>query len=270
MSRHSTTYLPITNTSPVKPRSPYVEILNPNGAAPVVMVCEHASNSIPDQFINPLPDSVMLSKHIAWDPGARTLALELSSLFDAPLVCSKISRLIYDCNRPPDSESAIPVKSEMYEIPGNLNLSESERQSRIDEIYTPFHNTLSALIHDKLARGTRPALVTVHSFTPSYFNQVRLTEIGILHDLDSRMADLMLDVAPQVCRFLVERNKPYGPEDGVTHTLRVHAIQHLLPNVMLEIKNDLLTTTVEIKAMADIIQKMLIHSMSKLVLAAAS
>lgn len=244
--------------------SPYVEVLNPKGAAPMVLACEHASNAVPEQFTHPLADKEMLNRHIAWDPGARMLACELSVRFDAPLVCSKVSRLVYDCNRPPESDSSIPVKSERYDIPGNYSLTDAERRARVEKIYRPFHALLSGLVIEKKMKGIDPVLVTIHSFTPCYFDQIRNTEIGILHDSDSRMADQMLNIAPQVCGRLVERNKPYGPQDGVTHTLKKHGDHHRLPNVMLEIKNDLLSTALEIKTMADIIQKMLIHSLSKL------
>ena len=36
------------------------------------------------------------------------------------------------------------------------------------------------------------------------------------------------------------RNAPYGPQDGVTHTLRRHGLANGLPNVMLEVRRDLL------------------------------
>ena len=239
----------------------YFEVINAKGSGPIVLVCEHASNAVPDEFTTPLPDKQNLNEHIAWDPGAKALAQLLSQSFNAPLVCSRVSRLIYDCNRPPESASAIPEKSERFEIPGNQNLDNDERQARINRIYRPFHQTLADVITAKQAAGLEPALVTVHSFTPYYFDQVRKTQIGVLHDSDSKMADGMLTIAPKVCQLLVERNKPYGPDDGVTHTLIKHGIARSLPNVMLEIKNDLLTTAMEIKTMADIIQAMIKHSL---------
>ena len=268
MSQQATTVISKSDKPDCRQLPTYVDVANSNGTAPIVLVCEHASNIFPDKFTSPLDNKQLINEHIAWDPGAKALAQELSLLLNAPLVYSNVSRLIYDCNRPPESDSAIPIKSELHEIPGNRNLNEAERQLRIDEIYRPFHSTLANVIADKQLEGINPALVTVHSFTPEYFNQVRKTEIGILHDRDSSMADLMLSVASQVCRLLVERNKPYGPEHGVTHTLVKHGITHSLPNVMLEIKNDLLTTTLEIKTMADIIHKMLAHSLPKLALSA--
>ena len=38
----------------------------------------------------------------------------------------------------------------------------------------------------------------------------------------------------------MRRNYPYSAADGVTHTLRRHAIARGIPNVMLEIRNDLI------------------------------
>ena len=38
------------------------------------------------------------------------------------------------------------------------------------------------------------------------------------------------------------RNEPYGPEDGVTHTLKLHGLSNGVLNVMIEIRNDLVAT----------------------------
>ncbi len=40
--------------------------------------------------------------------------------------------------------------------------------------------------------------------------------------------------------FIVKRNEPYGPQDGVCHTLNLHAEPRGLPYAMLEIRNDLI------------------------------
>ena len=81
-------------------------------------------------------------------------------------------------------------------------------------------------------------LVTVHSFTPVYHGRPRAVEIGVLHDADSRLADALLDTAAAHTTADVQRNAPYGPGDGVLHTLHEHALPHGLLNVMLEIRND--------------------------------
>ncbi len=205
--------------------------------SPFVLVCEHASALIPEVFQGLGLSEALREAHIAWDPGALELARCLSERLHAPLLAGGISRLVYDCNRPPDSLGAVPQKSEIYDIPGNANLSEQALKDRADGVYHPFHTALEELIG---GRDEAPVLVTVHSFTPVYNGQVRDTEIGILHDEDARMADAMLTSAGRQGRWRVVRNSPYGPEDGVTHTLQRHALPNGLLNVMIEVRNDLL------------------------------
>jgi len=94
-------------------------------------------------------------------------------------------------------------------------------------------------------------LITVHSFTPVFKGVKRDVELGVLHDSDARLADAMLGLAGSHTAYATGRNEPYGPEDGVTHTLRRHAVPQGLLNVMLEIRNDLLSDAESCAAMAD-------------------
>lgn len=217
----------------------YVLASNVAGASSIVVVCEHASHHIPASF-----GALGLSKadqtsHAAWDPGAFSVAQTLSQHLDAALVASRVSRLIYDCNRPPTAQDAMPSRSEVIDVPGNANLTQSDRDARISAFYVPFHTELRRVIQ----RIAYPAIVTVHSFTPVYHGQLRSVEIGILHDQDTRFADAMLQTAAKHTSANVQRNQPYGPEHGVTHTLKEHAIKNGHLNVMLEIRNDLIETT---------------------------
>lgn len=214
-------------------------VINAAGAAPVVLVCEHASNHIPAQLSSLGLSENVRKSHVAWDPGAMAVSKRLSVLLDAPLVASKISRLVYDCNRPPTAPGAMPIKSEIFDIPGNAGLDDDARADRVARYYDPFRATLAGT----LAKGSNPVLITIHSFTPIYLGQQRAVEIGVLHDSDARLADQMLAVAGKHTDMVVLRNNPYGPEDGVTHTLKEHAIGAGLLNVMLEIRNDRIATS---------------------------
>lgn len=220
---------------------PAVAVENPDGAGAVLLICEHASNRLPERAGDLGLDAAALSSHIAWDPGALAVSRLLSQRLDATLVHQRFSRLVYDCNRPPESPAAMPAVSEVYAIAGNEDLSPAERYARMAAFYVPFHDQISALIAARKATGRAPVLVTVHSFTPVYFGKPRAVEIGILHDRDSRLADAMLAIAERGSPYRVERNAPYGPQDEVTHTLRLHALPGALPNVMIEVRNDLLT-----------------------------
>lgn len=219
---------------------PVVDIHNAESTAEVVFVCEHASNHIPERYGALGLDDAALESHIAWDPGALEVALSLAGHFAAPLVAARVSRLVYDCNRPPEAPDAVPARSEDTSIPGNTGISESERRARATLVYEPFSNALAGLLDRREREALSSALITVHSFTPVYRGKARSVELGILHDSDSRLADALLEQAASVTGLNCVRNAPYGPADGVTHSLQRHGLARGLPNVMLEIRNDLL------------------------------
>ncbi|MEM7302836.1 MAG: N-formylglutamate amidohydrolase [Pseudomonadota bacterium] len=221
-----------------------VAVENSDGAHPVVLVCEHASRHVPEEYGNLGLTADHLTSHIAWDPGALETARQMSALLDAPLIHGRISRLIYDCNRPPEAKDAIPEQSEATPVPGNANLSTEQRNRRIETFYRPFEKQVSDFLD---TRGAGAIVVTIHSFTPVYLGKTREVEVGILHDEDTRLADAVLNSADA---FIVRRNDPYGPEHGVTHTLKHHALPRGLLNVMIEVRNDLITTPDECATMA--------------------
>jgi predicted N-formylglutamate amidohydrolase len=213
--------------------------VNLEGRSPTVLVCEHAGRRIPRKLGTlGLPDAE-LTRHIAWDIGAEGVSRLLSRLLDAPLLLQRYSRLVYDCNRPPEALDAIPVISETTRIPGNEQLSAEDKLSRIESLYRPFHAAVSKLLDRRTAQGQTSHFVTIHSFTPVYKSKRREFELGILHDRDSRLADKLFKGFPN---FDTRRNKPYGPQDGVCHTLNLHAGVRGLPCAMIEIRNDLIAT----------------------------
>ena len=231
-------------------QSQSVEVLNPQGAGAVVLLCEHASRHIPSRYEGLGVTEDVRNSHAAWDPGARAMSLLMSRVLDAPLVASCVSRLVYDCNRPPEAAAAMPETSEIYEIPGNRGLSQAARTERIDAVYRPFCEAVTNIVDSRQAAGMSTVIVTLHSFTPVYFGAPRAVEIGILHDDDARLADAMLANSHLLPHRRIERNEPYGPGDGVTHSLKLHAQSRGLPNVMLEVRNDLLRSPADEDTMA--------------------
>ncbi|SMP14532.1 N-formylglutamate amidohydrolase [Shimia sagamensis] len=225
----------------------------------ILFVCEHASRSFPTEFGELGLTEEVRRSHVAWDPGALTLTRELAKRFDCTLVAGGVSRLLYDCNRPPEAQDAVPTKSEVFDIPGNMDLSETDRQARVSQIYQPFKEAVQQVIevvHPK-------AIVTVHSFTPVYHGKQRAVEIGILHDRDTRLADKML-TAMADGPFNTRRNDPYGPEHGVTHSLRAYALPNKLPNVMLEVRNDLLAGNSKAVEVTDALEAAIALGMAEL------
>mgnify|MGYP002127587709 CR=1 FL=1 len=216
----------------------------------VVLVCEHASNAFPAPWGDLGLSEAEQRAHIAWDPGALGVARGLMARLDAVLVHAPVSRLIYDCNRAPDMPGAMPARSEVYDVPGNIAVQPEMRWARTESIYLPFHDALHGLLMQRVALGLRPVLVTVHSFTPVYFGRQRAVEFGVIHDADPALAMAIRDAAARQTRLNAQLNAPYSAEDDVTHTLRVHATPYGLPNAMLEIRNDLIADAAAQDAMA--------------------
>ena len=241
---------------------PPVEVVNPEGRGDVVLVCEHAANRIPAALGTLGLDEAQLRTHIAWDPGAAAVARHISAAMDAPLVLARFSRLVYDCNRPPAAPGAMPSRSEIHVIPGNADLGECERRARVEEIYLPFRRRVSGLLDQRRAAGRRSVLVTVHSFTPVYAGTTREVDLGILHDADSRLADELIRIEERRGDLVVRRNAPYGPLDGVTHTLEEHALARGLLNAMLEIRNDLIEDAASREAMAARLSRLIAAALS--------
>lgn len=232
--------------NPTAKTQSYVSVENSAASSSVVLVCEHASHHIPAEFNGLGLSQADLQSHAAWDPGAMAVAQYMSKHLNAALVSSGASRLVYDCNRPPNAPDAMPERSEIIDVPGNRNLSAADRQSRINTYYHPFE----AALRKTIQQVKSPVIVTVHSFTPVYHGQLRSVEIGILHDSDARLADAMLQTRAAHTTANVQRNAPYGPENGVTHTLYEHAIGAGHLNVMLELRNDLIRTAEQQSEMA--------------------
>jgi predicted N-formylglutamate amidohydrolase len=232
--------------------------------ADVIVVCEHAAHHLPHWTGGLGLSAEARRAHVAWDPGALGVARGLARRMDATLVAAQVSRLVFDLNRPPDSPGAMAARSEVYEIPGNAGLTDAERLRRTESIYLPFHAALHGLVARRLAVGRRPVIVTVHSFTPVWFGTARATELGVIHDADDRLAQIVAAEAAAQTGLRVALNDPYSAADGVTHMLRLHATPYGLPNVMLEIRNDLIATPAAEAAMADLLAPVLTSALARL------
>jgi predicted N-formylglutamate amidohydrolase len=211
---------------------------NPQGRGPFVILCDHASNRIPEAYQSFGFAEDALQTHIAWDTGALTVARLLSAKLDAPLFWPDASRLIIDCNRAADASSLIVTESEGRPVPVNRGLSEEERSRRLDRIHVPYHDAIDVCLERRMAGGRPTALIAIHSFTPVYFGKDRPWQVGILFDDDRRLADLLIRGFGADPALTVGINQPYSPADGVYYTLRRHAQPQGLPSAMIEIRND--------------------------------
>ena len=111
-----------------------------------MIVCDHASNRIPEDYSSFAFEEDSLLTHIAWDPGALGVARRLSQKLDAPLLWPDVSRLVIDCNRAPDADSLIVTVSEGRNVDANRGLSAEERARRLELIHAAYHDAIDATL----------------------------------------------------------------------------------------------------------------------------
>jgi predicted N-formylglutamate amidohydrolase len=214
------------------------KVTNRDGGGQFVIVCDHASNFVPEEYGTLGLDPAELTRHIAWDPGAQPVAQRLSAALDAPLVESCVSRLVVDCNRPLDAPDLVASLSETVEIPGNRDIDPEERRRRVELAHAPFHDLIDEVVVGRLKAGRAVALVSIHSFTPVYKSVERPWQIGVIHDEDIRLAAPIIAALRRLAGITIGTNQPYSPADRVYYTLERHARSRGLPCAMIEIRND--------------------------------
>ena len=107
--------------------SPPVLIERADAASPFVITCDHAGKRLPRSLGDLGVNASERERHIAWDIGALGVAQALARALDGVLIAQRYSRLVIDCNRPPDSADLICTRSENTDIPGNCDLAPSAR-----------------------------------------------------------------------------------------------------------------------------------------------
>jgi predicted N-formylglutamate amidohydrolase len=141
-------------------------VINERGASDVLLVGDHAGNAIPSSLGNLGVSAGDRDRHIAWDLGVQALGEELAALLDATYIAQRFSRLVIDCNRDPQSPRAILDVSDETPVPGNAGLDDEARDERRKAIHEPYQRRIGDELAARAARGLRPVLVALHSFTP--------------------------------------------------------------------------------------------------------
>ena len=216
----------------------------------VLVLCDHASNRIPPEYDRlGLPPGEM-DRHIAWDIGAAGVARRLAALLEAPALLTRFSRLLIDPNRGLDDPTLLMRISDGTVIPGNATADAAERARRIARFWRPYDNAIAAAISAFRRAGITPALVSVHSFTPTWRGVPRPWHAAVLYDpRDPDFSRAVMTALAAEPGLVVGDNVPYrGGLAG--DTMDRHGFANGLPHVLVELRQDLITTETEREAWA--------------------
>ncbi|MFD1159166.1 N-formylglutamate amidohydrolase [Roseovarius aestuarii] len=228
-----------------------VEWVNPGSTSPVLLVCEHAGQAVPRALGDlGLPDGA-IDTHIGWDIGAEALARGIAARLDAPLILQRYSRLVIDCNRPPDSDSAIPAVSDTQPVPGNTGLGADARTARIHGVFDP----LDAAVTAGFERHPRRAAFAIHSFTPALAGGPhRPWHAGFLTRRDMATAEaLIAHIGRTEPTFELIANQPYQIDDDTDWFIPTHAEPRGMRHALVEIRNDQLRNAAGVEVWADLL-----------------
>ena len=191
-----------------------VTLLNEASTHPVLLVCEHAGQGIPESLLGLGLKPGDLDRHIGWDIGAAAVTRRLAHMSGAPAVMQNFSRLVIDCNRPPEATDAMPTISDQTTVPGNWALSEDDRAARVREIFNPYQSAVSAA----LSHPARRLVISAQS--PAHLRQSLLLQDPTL---------------------TIGMNEPYQIEDASDWFVPRHGEASGLPHSLIEIRNDLIS-----------------------------
>jgi predicted N-formylglutamate amidohydrolase len=216
---------------------PY-RLVNEAGPAPLVIICDHASNRVPAPYGDlGLPPAVF-ERHIAWDIGAAAISELLARHFDAPAILSDVSRLVIDCNRGFEDAGLAPAVSDGIEVPANRDLSPVEREKRWRTYHQPYHRAVAAVIERKLAEGQQPVLLSIHSMTPAMRGVERPWQIAVCWDADRRLSTPMLAALRARPGIVVGDNQPYNIDPAEDYSVPFHATRYGLKHLQIEFRQD--------------------------------
>lgn len=217
---------------------PPFTVENADGASPIVLACDHASNLVPRALKGLGLVERELNRHIAWDQGAAAVTRGLSERLDAVAVLAGYSRLVIDCNRSPDHETSIAEESDGTTVPGNVDISGEARSARKQALFDPYHEALAGMLERVRGRGRMPVLIAVHSFTPVLAGKPRPWQVSVLWGYDPRVPVPLLAALRRRGDLVVGDNEPYSGRNRHGHTIKVHGAQTGTPHALIEIRAD--------------------------------
>jgi predicted N-formylglutamate amidohydrolase len=204
----------------------------------LLLLCDHAANAVPPELGDLGLSPSEFERHIAYDIGMRNVTLALAERLGAPAVLSRFSRLVIDPNRGEDDPTLLMRLSDGAVIPGNAKAGRDEVERRTALYHRPYHDAITAKLDAVVDAGDTPVIVSMHSFTAAWKGVPRPWQIGLLWDVDDRLAAPFLQALRAEGDLMVGDNEPY---DGALlgDTMNRHGTRRGFPHVLVEIRQDL-------------------------------
>ncbi len=183
-----------------------------------IVTCEHGGYEVPLRYKHLFQgQETVLMSHRGWDPGALELAKWISEKLNAPLFYTTISRLLIECNRSLDHQQLFSAFTQHLDDDAKTDLL---------GIYNHYRDDVIKKVEEVFHASEFVCHLSIHSFTPEWNGEERLTDIGILFDPDRKheaafCGVLINELTQSLPSNIISANMPYqGIDDGFTTFLR--------------------------------------------------
>jgi len=219
---------------------PPFSVINPDITSGTLLVCDHGGLAIPIALGDLGLKAVMLESHISHDIGAAEVTCLLSKRLGVPGILFNYSRLVIDPNRRLDDPTVIREISDGIVIPGNRSLDKVDHKERYDALHRPYQHAITSILKRIEKRGTIPVVISIHSFTPVMKGYERPWHVGVLSNVDRRMGDALMAALSVNKGICIGDNLPYSGRSSYGYTIETQAVSRGFPNVLIEIRQDLI------------------------------
>ena len=232
------------------------EIVDGGVESGIVLLCDHARNTLPDGYGSLGLPASEFDRHIAYDIGAEELTRKIAARLGCAAVHSCFSRLLIDPNRGEDDPTIVMRLSDGTVIPGNHPISPSEIEARIKRYHAPYHDAIDAMLDRAMSEGSVPMVFSIHSFTDHWKGVKRPWDAAILWDNDPRLSRFMIEGLRRRNDLTIGDNEPY---DGAlkNDTMYRHCVKRGLAHALLEVRQDLIGASSGVDSWVDIIAPLL-------------
>ena len=244
------------------------EVVNPEGDFPVLLLCEHANNRLPVDVPAYLDmDQAFLDSYHGYDLGIPHVARRCAYKLGATLVAGVYSRLLIDLNRHLGAEDLFKEHDDGIEIPANKGASDDDIQHRINTYYHPYHEICEKHRKRLQKKYTQPVMFSMHSFPrhQTGYEAPFPWHFTLHYNSDERVANIVRDYLEKHHTDLhIGNNEPYDLKQLQTGGGIIHGEDNGLPNLLIEIPNDQMTTAEQVAYWADICTNILREVTSRL------
>jgi len=214
------------------------DVINEDSFNPVILTCEHASNKIPEGYDNLGVSTKALDTHIARDKGCKKLTEMLAKRLGATAFIAGYSRLFIDYNRRENEDSLIVDESDKVLVPGNLNISDKEREYRIKNYHRPYYQAIFEKIESLQKKGITPKIFSIHGFTPQLRGgSFRPWHAGVLYVKENPFAEKILRELKGYKEIVSGANVPYDMRQYNTGAAAICGEDIGLENAVIEIRD---------------------------------